>query len=323
MDGQILPPGKGPGQVELHPGNPTLVRWHFQPLSDETHTYELVYRVQGVVRKSDIGQDLLLWRAIPQEHDYPILHSSITIQYPETAQLIGQPVLVAFPSRPEAGLHRFTLSTENIRTNQEVMVEARFQPGSLISAPPRWQAHQSEVKSRTVEIVPLGIGVFLAVLVAGIFLFRWKVPLAFSSHATAPVIGQVSSPPGSLAPAPAAWLVSATSSAGATLPLVTLFDLARRGAVRIVEQTSLRLKRRSYVIESQDIQQAWLPHEQDLLREFQAQVMGTGVLMSTAEPADKMVDDYVALLEMDGVDERRREVRIRPGRRVMELLDNR
>jgi hypothetical protein len=222
--------------------------------------------VKGVIRKSDSGQDMLLWRAIPQEHDYPILQSTITIQYPETARLAGNPDLVLFPSQAETGLHRYILSTQDIRANQEVMVEARFQPGDLISAPPHWQAQQQELKRHEQQALPVGIAVFLAVLTGSLLFFRLRIPVAFSSGWKPVDYGRLSSPPGSLSPAAAAWLVNPTGSTSTALPLVTLFDLARRGAIRIEEEPGKKRKDKDYIIASQDLQQAWLPHERELLQ---------------------------------------------------------
>jgi len=50
----------------------------------------------------------------------------------------------------------------------------------------------------------------------------------------------------------------------------------------------------------------------ELLKEFQAEVVGTGVLVATAEPARKLVEDYVALLRLEGVNPATGEVRISP-----------
>ena len=64
MDGKVLPQGTGPGQVEIQAGDPLQVTWHFAPTSDSTHTFTLVYRVQGAIRQLD-DADALIWRAIP------------------------------------------------------------------------------------------------------------------------------------------------------------------------------------------------------------------------------------------------------------------
>jgi purine operon repressor len=37
----------------------------------------------------------------------------------------------------------------------------------------------------------------------------------------------------------------------------------------------------------------------DLMNEFGAQVIGTGVFISTIEPEQKMVKDYISLIELD------------------------
>lgn len=52
----------------------------------------------------------------------------------------------------------------------------------------------------------------------------------------------------------------------------------------------------------------------DLMRECRAEVVGVGVLIATSQPRDKLVDEYVALLTFDGVDETAGTVRIAPSR---------
>jgi purine operon repressor len=50
----------------------------------------------------------------------------------------------------------------------------------------------------------------------------------------------------------------------------------------------------------------------DLMFEFKAEVVGIGVIMSTAEPEHKVIDDYVSLLKLNGVDEANRKIDIVP-----------
>ena len=52
----------------------------------------------------------------------------------------------------------------------------------------------------------------------------------------------------------------------------------------------------------------------DLMHEFQAEIVGIGVLIETTQPADKLVDHYVSLLVFDGIDEAQGLVRIAPSR---------
>ncbi len=58
LDGQPLPTGEGEGAYEIDDDDPLKVTWHLAPTSDATHTFDLTYRVRGVVRKEG-GEDLL------------------------------------------------------------------------------------------------------------------------------------------------------------------------------------------------------------------------------------------------------------------------
>jgi len=48
----------------------------------------------------------------------------------------------------------------------------------------------------------------------------------------------------------------------------------------------------------------------DLMKEFEAEVMGIAVVMSTKEPEDKLIKDYYSLLEFDGIDEKDEKINI-------------
>ncbi|BBB90305.1 MAG TPA: pur operon repressor [Methylomusa anaerophila] len=50
----------------------------------------------------------------------------------------------------------------------------------------------------------------------------------------------------------------------------------------------------------------------DLAREVGAYIVGTGVLVSTAEPVHKLVDDYLSLLILHDIDEHTKVIDIRP-----------
>lgn len=52
----------------------------------------------------------------------------------------------------------------------------------------------------------------------------------------------------------------------------------------------------------------------DLMAEFQANVLGVGVLISTDEPGQKLVNEYVALLDLQSINESTKEIHIRPGK---------
>ena len=50
----------------------------------------------------------------------------------------------------------------------------------------------------------------------------------------------------------------------------------------------------------------------DLAQEVGVKVVGTGVLVATAEPQPKLVDDYFSLLILHDVDEYNKKIDIRP-----------
>ncbi|ACL70879.1 pur operon repressor [Halothermothrix orenii] len=50
----------------------------------------------------------------------------------------------------------------------------------------------------------------------------------------------------------------------------------------------------------------------ELMKEFKVEVAGVGVLVETAHPGDKLIDDYLSLLLLEKVDERNKKVVIRP-----------
>ncbi|NMA85201.1 MAG: pur operon repressor [Epulopiscium sp.] len=51
---------------------------------------------------------------------------------------------------------------------------------------------------------------------------------------------------------------------------------------------------------------------QDLMKEFECEVIGAGVLMATAEPQKKLIDHYHTLLVLEGVDEEAGQIYISP-----------
>src|SRR5688572_10495603 len=92
LDGVTMPQGTEAGQVEVEPGDPLSVTWHFPPTSNASHVFVVRYRADGVIRK-DGESDTLIWRAIPEEHEYTIERSTITLTYPTSATTLSEPAL--------------------------------------------------------------------------------------------------------------------------------------------------------------------------------------------------------------------------------------
>ncbi|AGB40114.1 pur operon repressor [Halobacteroides halobius DSM 5150] len=57
----------------------------------------------------------------------------------------------------------------------------------------------------------------------------------------------------------------------------------------------------------------------DLMAEFKAEVVDLGVLVETANPKDKLVDDYTSLVILEEVDKVKREIVVKPSSWIQEL----
>lgn len=259
LDGQVLSQGTGPGQVEIEAGQPLKVTWHLPPTSDTIQTFTLTYRVRGAVRRMDA--DVLIWRAIPEDHDYPIRASTVTLVYPESLQPLETPTLNR-PSTVEAFLAggvSFTVS--DLDEDQDVIVTARFPADSLISSPPAWQARASARAAATDRAWPIGVGAGLVTLM-GAGLGMWIVARPHRRDLTVEPPTSSPIPPGDLPPA----LVGRLTGHSANF-MGTLFDLAQRGRLEIREQAGW-LGSKQYRLELITSTEPLRPHEQALLNDL-------------------------------------------------------
>ncbi len=231
MDGVILQPGEGTGQVEIIDDDPVSVTWHFEPTSDSTHVFVITYRVDGAIRH-DEAADTLFWAAIPVDHDYTISQGLIRIVYPEHLMPLDDPVLDGVTSDQELGAGTVTFNTQEISPDGAVNVSIRFPSGSLVSQAPGWQVEQeqqAQEDARVAQALPFGLG---AAALTGIFGLAIVVLMGLGfrreDHAATPSTHNFTMPPGPVAPALAARLIQS-----GTAFLGTLFDLGQRGVLRI------------------------------------------------------------------------------------------
>ncbi len=54
----------------------------------------------------------------------------------------------------------------------------------------------------------------------------------------------------------------------------------------------------------------------DLMKEFDARVVGIGVMITTTKPEEKLVSNYIPLMYLEGVDEKTGKVSLRPNDRL-------
>ncbi len=223
MDGASLPQGTLSGQVEVEAGNPLKVTWHFPAASDAAHVFTLRYRADGVIRKGNA--DAIIWRAIPEDHDYSIANSTITLIYPRGATLLEEPTLSRnFESTSEAG--RIILTSSGLANDEDLVLTAKFTPGSLTQAMPQWQSRSEQ----TARAVPVGLIAGVAALFfGGLGLFSYIRTNKRELNISAAVI--TSTPPADISPAIVGKL---TGQAYAFMG--TIFDLAQRGALEVREE---------------------------------------------------------------------------------------
>jgi len=265
MDGARLPEGDQPGQVEISGGDPVEIVWHFAPTSDATHEFTLVYRALGVVEKSSAA-DILRWQALPDEHDYAIESSTITLTYPVGVEAQGAPTAEGVQASIESQSGQITIVARNLGEDTTLIVEQRFAPGSLTSLTPNWQVQAEARAARTRQYAPYVLALAGLIVLAGgggvYALWRRAQP------EPVPDAGPIASPPGDLPPALVGALNSGTGDPSAATALGTLFDLGQRGVVEIEQRPAKGwLGRADYTVTLRERPGTLRPHEAGLLDE--------------------------------------------------------
>jgi uncharacterized protein (TIGR04222 family) len=255
MDGAAMPQGTQAGQVEVEAGNPLKVTWHFSPTPDAAHVFTVRYRAEGVIRKGDA--DTLIWRAIPEDHDYSINRSTITLTYPSKVTPLEQPTLDwNHDTRWEED--RIILTTSGISPDEDLILTARFPLKSLTTAAPQWQVQQEQMDAATSKALPFGVGAGIATLILG--------ALGLFSYARAngrelgisPIVS-TANPPSDVAPA----IIGKLTGQQHTF-MGAIFDLAQRGVLEVQEEKGF-WGAKNHVLVRKDFIVALKPFEQGLM----------------------------------------------------------
>jgi len=263
LDGTPLPQGTQPNQVEVERGDPIVVTWHFEPTSDATRTFQLQYRVLGVIRQEG-GADLFWWNALPTDYDYTIGSATVRLSYPPALQPAGPAEVRRGQAEMTQGAGQVTWVARDLKSDTPLTVALPFPPGSLISAPPGWQARAAEIQRNAPLFAGAAAGLLGGGLAALALLWvRGRRP----ASAIAPAMARASTLPSRLPPAIAGALVAPGATPAAAHALATLFDLARRGLLTIEDAPKERwFKSQSFYVRLLDRAPAGLaPYEQGLL----------------------------------------------------------
>ena len=261
MDGRRLQFGRGTGEVEVRRGSPTRVRWRFAPRSGTTHTFTLQYVAHGAVHRSG-GGDLLEWVALPTQHVYRIDASEIVVESP--VRPAAPPAIdsrrVTDASVEPAG-ERTQVLARGIGANGWVKLRMTFPEGAVVAALPGWQQRQLAIQALASRwLIAAGVIVAVGLLLMFAIWQRYDGPPR-SAHASS---FAADAPPDTLRPALAGALAS---NGSVTLPqaMASLFTLADRGAITIVEEPK-RWGQRHYTLQRAPRgPQAPAPEEQALI----------------------------------------------------------
>ena len=236
MDGRALETGKEQGQFEVRNGENNKVRvvWRFAPRADSTNTFELTYIARGVVYR-DGGLDVLAWTALPTEHNYRIDRSEVVIELPAVPRarptISSRRVSQITDASLEPGGHQVQVVASGIAKNGSFTPRITFDEGALIAAAPAWQARQLEARALAPQWITAAAIIFAAgiILVVGLYQ-RYDRPAGIDERGAA-----IPTPPDKLR-AGVAGVVAANGRVGVSHAMATLFALADRGVVTIVEE---------------------------------------------------------------------------------------
>jgi hypothetical protein len=146
MQGRTLPFGEETGTAEVRRRSSRVrVTWRFAPVESVAREFTLRYRVRGAIRRAN-GEDLLVWRGLPGEHQYRIDASSLRFELP-VAPAAAPDVRtrrVSTHAVQVAG-HRVEIEASAVGKNGWVETSLRFPEGAVSTGAPAWQQHAAEV----------------------------------------------------------------------------------------------------------------------------------------------------------------------------------
>ena len=288
MDGMVLPPGDDPGQVEVRRKNGLRVTWHFAPLKNAVHTFEMTYVARGVVSQ-DGREERLEWMALPREHNYRIETSRVEVAVPadplRPAQVSDHRVDGGLTVERAGGT--ITVLASNMRRNGRFTISIPFERGAILDGPPEWQARRAAQMEKMPLWLTAGGGVALAcfVLLFGMRQSDDHPPAERQQEWTSLI------PPEPIAPAVAGILVT-NGQVQLEHAMATIFALADRGIVTIREEPGGRFGGRNFVIQRTRAGEHLLPHEDAVLDVIFAKSTGAEASVSVAKARSYLTSSW-------------------------------
>lgn len=215
------------------------IRYYFpEPVNNETVNVEISYTVVGALRIYPNG-DQIQWQAIPQRHSYPIESATVTIEFPEGFAPRQGTDPIASEGAP--GIFTVTDTTVTLQTTRSVFANEKFSvriqyPHDPNARMASWQpASDAEVQyeERTKPLIQLVLGGLGILLLIGGPLAAYALWSSRGREVSVIVPAFISEPPAEIHPALAGLFID--GSVQTRHILSTLFDLARRGYLKIEE----------------------------------------------------------------------------------------
>jgi len=250
-------------------GTDLEITWYFPPTSNSQHTYVLRYRVIGGLRIYD-GGDQLWWKAIAPDHNFPIRTSRVTVTPPQIFnqdQLVvdayGAPSTANFTSGGQV-----VFEAQSIPADEMLEVRVQFPHGVVEGAPPSWQAAEDRRAEWGPVVGVVSGGLALLLLLGGpvgVYLLWYT---RGRDRPSGVVPEYITEPPSDLPAALVGTLVD--EKAELKDVIAGILDLARRGALRMEEQTKDTSsgfgRSKEFVFHLQDADKAVYAHEKRLIK---------------------------------------------------------
>ena len=236
-------------------GGSTLVTWNFEPAIDEVRTFVITYVVTGALRLyesrgedycADGGYscDILSWHAVPDNHEYPIQSSHVTVTLPPGGDILREPEVLSnaaiYWETSQDNLSATFIANESLAYGSGIDVRVTFAHGAVSASPPNWQTEadrQIAYDQNIKPIVDLAVGAISIILFiaafGGLYLLWY---LKGRDPKSGPVPEYLTEPPSDLPPGAVGTLLD--EKVDMRDITATLIDFARRNYSVLEERQS-------------------------------------------------------------------------------------